>query len=117
MAGSVVLGRAGSSPNKSILGAGAGGLPRAAGGARLVVPFFTDPALSSLAFSCTTLSGCGGSMVSLGVYLCRGFVQMHGHTTSSSPSPPRVEGSGMGPSMTHRFESYLVRIKFSILLS
>lgn len=38
-------------------------------------------------------------------------------TTSSSPSTSRVEGSGMGPSMTHRFDSYFVRIKFSILAS
>lgn len=36
-------------------------------------------------------------------------------TTSSSPSS-RVEGSGIGPSITHLFDSYLVRIKFSILL-
>lgn len=33
-----------------------------------------------------------------------------------SSSFPRVEGSGIGPSITHRLDSYLVRIKFSILL-
>ena len=38
------------------------------------------------------------------------------HTTSSSPSASSVDGSGIGPSMTHRFDSYLVRIKFSIFL-
>jgi hypothetical protein len=37
--------------------------------------------------------------------------------TSSSPSASSVEGSGMGPSITHLFSSYLVRIKFSILAS
>lgn len=37
-------------------------------------------------------------------------------TTSSSPSSS-VEGSGMGPSITHLFDSYLVRMKFSILAS
>lgn len=35
--------------------------------------------------------------------------------TSSSPSTSRDAGSGIGPSMVHRFNSYLVRIKFSIL--
>ena len=37
--------------------------------------------------------------------------------TSSSPAASKVAGSGMGPSITHRFDSYLVRIKFSILAS
>lgn len=37
-------------------------------------------------------------------------------TTLSSPTS-NVAGSGIGPSITHRFDSYLVRIKFSILLS
>jgi len=36
-------------------------------------------------------------------------------TTSSSPSL-RVDGSGIPPSMTHRLDSYLVRMKFSIFL-
>ena len=35
--------------------------------------------------------------------------------TSSSPSASRVEGSGIGPSITHLFESYFVLMKFSIL--
>lgn len=39
---------------------------------------------------------------------------MSGRTVSSSF--PRVEGSGIGPSITHRLDSYLVRMKFSILL-
>jgi len=40
------------------------------------------------------------------------------HTTSSAPplSSPSVEGSGIGPSIAHLFVSYLVRMKFSILL-
>ena len=37
-------------------------------------------------------------------------------TTSSSPSTLNVEGSGIGPSMTHLLDSYLVRMKFSIFL-
>lgn len=39
-----------------------------------------------------------------------------GLTTSSSPFTSKVEGSGIGPSIVHLFESYLVRMKFSILL-
>lgn len=35
----------------------------------------------------------------------------------SSSSASRVEGSGMGPSMTQRFDSYFVRMKFSIFAS
>lgn len=35
----------------------------------------------------------------------------------SSSSGSRVEGSGIGPSMTQRFDSYLVRMKFSIFAS
>lgn len=54
----------------------------------------TDSRRSTFCFSLTTLSG-----------------------TSSSPSASSVAGSGMGPSMTHLFSSYLVRIKFSILAS
>ena len=37
-------------------------------------------------------------------------------TTSSSPSASSVAGSGIGPSITHRLDSYLVRMKFSIFL-
>ena len=62
MAGSVVLGRAGSSPNRSMLAAGGGGGLLTAcggGGARLAVPFLSEADLSILAFSCTTLRGCG----------------------------------------------------------
>jgi hypothetical protein len=36
--------------------------------------------------------------------------------TMSSSSASRVEGSGTGPSMVQRFDSYFVRMKFSILL-
>lgn len=56
--------------------------------------FRSDSRRSMTFFSLTTLSG-----------------------TSSSPSTSRVDGSGMGPSMTQRLSSYLVRIKFSILAS
>lgn len=55
---------------------------------------FRDCFLSMVCFSLTMLSG-----------------------TSSSASVPSVDGSGIGPSMTHLFSSYLVRIKFSILAS
>lgn len=36
---------------------------------------------------------------------------------SSSPSASNVDGSGMGPSITHLLDSYLVRMKFSIFAS
>lgn len=130
MAGSVVLGRdcvvVGSSPNRSILGAG---LLAAGGPGRPAVMFFIDADLSSLAFSCTTLSGCElhsqyrnesvlseNGLLIVWLWLKGASEDAYELTTSSSPSPPRVAGSGMGPSITHRFESYLVRIKFSILL-
>ncbi len=57
-------------------------------------PLRIDSRRSTFCFSLTTLSG-----------------------TSSSASASRVAGSGMGPSITHLFSSYLVRIKFSILAS
>ena len=37
-------------------------------------------------------------------------------TTSSSPSASNVAGSGIGPSITHRLDSYFVLMKFSIFL-
>lgn len=37
-------------------------------------------------------------------------------TTSSSPPASSVAGSGIPPSITHRFESYFVLMKFSIFL-
>ena len=82
-----------SSPNKSMfLGAGRG----------LGMEALDDDAASSrweldrslFAFSCTSVNG-----------------------ISSSPSASSVEGSGIGPSITHRFVSYFVRMKFSILAS
>jgi hypothetical protein len=80
------------SPNKSTAGAAARG-----GGGALdddcgCWPVLCDADRSSLVFSCTMLSG-------------------------SSSSAPNVEGSGIGPSMTHRFDSYFVRMKFSIFAS
>lgn len=47
--------------------------------------------------------------------LCFSFTKLSG--TSSSPSTSSVEGSGIGPSITQRFDSYFVRIKFSIFAS
>lgn len=46
---------------------------------------------------------------------CFSFTKFKG--ISSSPSTSRVAGSGIGPSMTHLFESYFVRMKFSIFAS
>ena len=37
-------------------------------------------------------------------------------TTSSSASASSVAGSGIDPSITHRLDSYFVRMKFSIFL-
>lgn len=83
----------GSAPIRSGTGAGAGigaGTDREA--AVGVLDWLRrDPFLSRVCFSFTTLSG-----------------------TSSSPSASSVEGSGIGPSITHLLSSYLVRIKFSI---
>lgn len=56
--------------------------------------FRSDSLRSTTCFSFTTLSG-----------------------ISSSPSASNVEGSGIGPSITHLLSSYLVRMKFSILAS
>lgn len=71
----------------------------------------------------------GGRALKLGLFLddgkgltsqfpvhCRKSREVCPPTTSSSPDS-RVDGSGMPPSITQRLESYLVRIKFSILLS
>lgn len=44
---------------------------------------------------------------------CFSFTILKG--TSSSPSTSSDAGSGIGPSMTHLFSSYFVRMKFSIL--
>jgi len=95
-AGSVVLGLAGAAssmlPNKSTggcLGLGGCANPPITG----ALPFLIAPLLA-LARSCTTFSG----------------------TSSSSPSSS-VCGSGIGPSIAHRLESYFVLMKFSILLS
>jgi hypothetical protein len=99
-----VLGRGGGSspPIKSATGAGFGG----AGGA-----FRSEADRSIFAFSCTTFKGCDET----GQHrITREPATVL--TTSSSPSTSSVAGSGMPPSMTHLFDSYLVRMKFSILL-
>lgn len=90
--GGPVLGRggAGSSPKRSIAGCGLGG----GDVARLEPPASRcDAERSTWTFSWTLLRG------------------------KSSSSASRVEGSGTGPSMVQRFDSYLVRMKFSILAS
>jgi len=94
VAGSVVLGLAGAgsfmSPNRSTscgLARGGCGRPPARG----ALAFLWLAPLVALARSCTTFRG----------------------TSSSSPAS-NVLGSGIGPSMTHRLLSYLVRMKFSI---
>lgn len=46
---------------------------------------------------------------------CFSFTKFRG--ISSSPSASSVAGSGIGPSITHLFESYFVRMKFSIFAS
>src|SRR6202035_5224769 len=47
--------------------------------------------------------------------LCFSFTRFNG--ISSSPSASSVEGSGIGPSITHLLDSYFVLMKFSILVS
>ena len=96
-AGSVVLGLAGatisSSPNKSTFCVAV----LVGGGAIVPLPFrkLALLSLSPIAFSRTTFKG-----------------------TSSSSVPSSNElGSGIGPSITQRLLSYLVRMKFSILAS
>lgn len=44
--------------------------------------------------------------------VCFSLTKLNG--TSSSPATSKVAGSGLGPSIAHRFNSYFVRIKFSI---
>lgn len=70
-----------------------------------------DADRSNFAFSCTTLSGC----------LCKLKYMLFSRnrllTTSSSPSASNVDGSGIGPSITHRLDSYFVLMKFSIFLA
>ena len=111
--GSAVLARAGvgSSPNRSMTGAAALGACKGAAGPLLMEAFLSEADRSSFAFSCTTLRGC--IVVSDFVPASASSVFT---TSSSPPSLPRVEGSGIGPSIVHLFESYLVRMKFSILL-
>jgi hypothetical protein len=90
---SVVLGLAGGdgiSPNIS----GLGTFACVPVGGRAVDGLCWEAERSSFAFSWTTFRG-----------------------TSSSPSSSNVAGSGMGPSIVQRFDSYFVRMKFSIFAS
>jgi hypothetical protein len=40
-----------------------------------------------------------------------------GRVLTNSSSPSNVDGSGIGPSITQRLDSYFVLMKFSILAS
>jgi len=108
---SVVLGLtggSGTSPKRSTGGAARGG----GGIGWLNVDAARNEApRSSLAFSCTTLRGYYSiiSIHSTPSTTCS-------YTTSSSSSASKAAGSGMGPSITHRLDSYLVLMKFSIFL-
>lgn len=90
---SVVLGRAGGSKSSKRLMfvgcAGWGGACTHCADCLAPAACFCEVLLSILAFSCTTFKG----------------------TSSSSPN---VEGSGIGPSITHLLDSYFVLMKFSI---
>lgn len=85
-----------SSPNRSCCGARLTCDEAGAGDASADLPvvIFNDAERSILCFSFTRLSG-----------------------TSSSPSASSVAGSGIGPSITQRLDSYFVLMKFSILAS
>ncbi len=71
-----------------------------------------EEARSNFAFCCTTFRGCSHSSLALTPRIGSPFI----YTTSSSPSVSRVAGSGMAPAITHLFDSYFVRMKFSIFL-
>ena len=114
--GSVVLGRAGgdgvSSLKKSTFctdrrGGSVGWLD--------AVEARCEEARSSFAFCCTRLRGYSTHRQHHS-YLWRWSLSKFKRTTSSSPSVSRVAGSGILPSITHLFDSYFVRIKFSIFL-
>lgn len=110
MAGSVVRGRGAgmsSSPNKSTFCAGLGGCASWP----VAVVLGVDDERSNFCFSWTTPKGCQQSASN------PMFGSVETHTTSSSPSASSVAGSGIGPSITQRFDSYFVRMKFSIFLS
>jgi hypothetical protein len=78
------------------------------------------PASSANRSGCGALLTCDGPPAGLGAVRCEvdlsiacfSFTKLNG--TSSSPSASSVEGSGIGPSITHLFDSYFVRMKFSI---
>lgn len=99
-------GGVGSSPKRSITGWGFG-----RGGGLWAEPAARrcEADLSICTFSCTFFRGCATvSPTSWIIALA---------LTISSSSGSRDEGSGIPPSMTHRFDSYFVRIKFSIFAS
>lgn len=108
--GSVVLGRAGGlivlSSSKKLTDCCAG---RRRGG--WLTGALCDAERSSFAFSWTTARGC--SLITDRKHF-EGVII--GQRTTSS-SLPRVAGSGMGPSIAHRLDSYFVRMKFSIFLA
>lgn len=107
--GGPVLGRggAGSSPNRSIAGCG---LACGGGAGRLeLAPRRCDADRSICTFSCTFFNGCST--------LAKFLESSRLPPTISSSSASNVEGSGMGPSIVQRFDSYFVRMKFSIFAS
>lgn len=106
--GGPVLGRGGatSSPNRSMAGAG---FACAGGGCLDEDPNLWEAERSICTFSCTLLNG----YVRVSVV---NFPRKDLLLTTSSSDTSRVAGSGIPPSITQRFESYFVRMKFSILL-
>lgn len=111
-AGSVVFGRGGAigelSPIKSLLWIL---LPSLIAGWLEDDVARCDADRSNFAFSCTTFSGWPHKLIN------SHQLQSHSLTTSSSPSASNDEGSGIGPSITHRLDSYFVLMKFSIFLA
>lgn len=94
----------GSSPNRSIDGC----CRRTAGWFGEVTRCEADRSIFTCC--CTTARGWYVS------YLCSFSMCRYRQTLTTSSPSSRVEGSGIPPSMTHRLESYLVRMKFSIFL-
>lgn len=62
-------------------------------------------------------AGAGGDDAAAAADFLSSFSCTFFNGTLSSSSSSRVDGSGIPPSITHRLDSYLVRMKFSILAS
>jgi hypothetical protein len=79
-----------------------------------------SPGLDAAMPSALSAPSPGPSSVAALVVSCRppfGCAVTWEALTTSSSSASSVEGSGIGPSMTQRFDSYFVRMKFSIFAS